>query len=132
MFKTILLIGLTAISSQAIAQTSDLLKTNKWKTVEVTKVIELDTLNENCDAIKQIAKTAIELRYTDVSLASVYKHADELFPKKSDAIYKNLFKLIAKDAYQELLYEHEINIKKEQKAFIDRQHIICKAAYSKF
>lgn len=45
---------------------------------------------------------------------------------------KNLFKLIAKDAYQELLYEHEINIKKEQKAFIDRQHIICKAAYSKF
>ncbi len=45
---------------------------------------------------------------------------------------KNLFKLIAKDAYQELLYEHEINIKKEQKAFIDRQHIICKAAHSKF
>ncbi len=34
------------ISSQAIAQTSDLLKTNKWKTVEVTKVIELDTLNQ--------------------------------------------------------------------------------------
>lgn len=124
--------GLVSLSVQAIAQTSDLIKSNNWQTVETTKVIELNALEDNCEAIKQIAKTAIELRYSQAPLSSIYRHADELFPKKSDSVYKNLFKLIAKDAYQELLFEHKINIKKEQKAFIDRQHIICKAAYSKF
>lgn len=105
-------------------------KTIVLKNTEVTQAVGLDTLSENCEAIKRMATTAIDLRYTNASLKDVNDQADIMFADKSDTTYRNLFKMIAKDAFQEPKFTHPANKKSEMKAFIDRNFTICKTAYS--
>lgn len=128
MLKNILILSVVFFFTQANAN----LKPTNLKIAATTPSIDLKILHENCNDIKEIAKVAIDLRYLEASLPTIYKHADEMFPNKSDVTYKNLFKLIAKDAYQEVIYKQGINIKKEKQAFIDRNYMLCKAAYSQF
>lgn len=128
MLKNTLFLALALISFHSNAN----IKPTSLKTASTTQVVELQTLRDNCDAIKEMAKTAIELRYLKTTLPAIYEHADQMFPSKNEATYKNLFKMIAKDAQQEPIFKHEINIKKEKKAFVDRNYTLCMAAYSEF
>lgn len=92
----------------------------------------IEDLEKNCEAIKRMAESAIDFRYSNSTQAEVLKATNEIFNKKEDGDYKRLFRPILQDAYKQQVYKEKINIKNEKKAFVDRYVKVCQASYKGF
>lgn len=118
---------LALITASGLAAAS----TQKNPTLAV-QAVPLTDLIQNCNAMKELATTAIGIRYSGAKLADIQGEISRSLPNKEDEDYRKVFRYILGDAFSQVVYKEKSNVNTEQKKFIDKYHFLCSATYKGF